>query len=362
MDAGTESLTIEELDIPTSLDGDAGADFIEMVDMRNQVEAEILGTEDLAPTAKELLPFYSDPFAPKRIFLARVNGRIAGRAVYEWQVEEGVRAVFFEIQVASDVRRRGIGTALLEKIESTAATEHRDILQSWSEHRLPTSANVLRSPTGFGAVERDDPSVQFALAHGYSLEQVDRISRIDLPADRADLARRRSAAEQHSSGYAVVQWIGRCPDRWLADMARLHQRMSTDAPSAGIEFTEEQWDEKRMSNLDDMNEAGGRVNLTSAALHLESGHLVGYTDLALPEIQGRPAVQEDTLVLKEHRGHRLGMLLKIANLEQLMRVSPETPRITTFNAEENRPMLDVNEAVGFVAVGCEAAWKKTVRP
>jgi hypothetical protein len=54
------------------------------------------------------------------------------------------------------------------------------------------------------------------------------------------------------------------------------------------------------------------------------------------------------------------MLLKVANLEHVMRISPATRRVTTFNAEENRPMLSVNEAVGFVAIGYEAAWKKTV--
>ena len=32
-------------------------------------------TDDLNPTAKELLPFYHDPFAPKRLFLARIDGR-----------------------------------------------------------------------------------------------------------------------------------------------------------------------------------------------------------------------------------------------------------------------------------------------
>jgi len=61
-----------------------------------------------------------------------------------------------------------------------------------------------------------------------------------------------------------------------------------------------------------------------------------------------------------HRGRRLGMLLKLANIEHLQRLRPGHPAIVTYNAEENRHMLDVNEAVGFVPIGREGAWKKTL--
>jgi hypothetical protein len=37
------------------------------------------------------------------------------------------------------------------------------------------------------------------------------------------------------------------------------------------------------------------------------------------------------------------------------------PSVTTFNAEENRHMLSANEAVGFIAVGYEGAWRKAVQ-
>jgi hypothetical protein len=52
------------------------------------------------------------------------------------------------------------------------------------------------------------------------------------------------------------------------------------------------------------------------------------------------------------------MLLKIANIEHLVERFPGRPSITTFNAEENRHMLDVNEAVGFVPFAYEGAWQR----
>ena len=52
--------------------------------------------------------------------------------------------------------------------------------------------------------------------------------------------------------------------------------------------------------------------------------------------------------------------MKLANIEHLERVALGHPSISTSNAEENRPMLSVNEAVGFVPVGYEGAWKRVV--
>jgi GNAT superfamily N-acetyltransferase len=135
--------------------------------------------------------------------------------------------------------------------------------------------------------------------------------------------------------------------------------MSTDAPMAGFEIVADVWDVARVRANDQRELDGGRDKLTVAAEHVPSGDLVGFTELTLPVGGGAHAIQEDTLVLREHRGRRLGMLLKAANLEQLAERHPGTD-VTTFNAEENRPMLDVNEALGFAAIGLEGNWQKRV--
>jgi hypothetical protein len=89
-----------------------------------------------------------------------------------------------------------------------------------------------------------------------------------------------------------------------------------------------------------------------------SGRLVAYSVLSVPRQPHRAVQQYATLVLREHRGHRLGMLVKVANLAHLAATYPGHPSILTFNAEENRHMLAVNESLGFAPIAYEGAWRK----
>jgi hypothetical protein len=63
-------------------------------------------------------------------------------------------------------------------------------------------------------------------------------------------------------------------------------------------------------------------------------------------------------VLREHRGHRLGLAVKLANLDSLEASFPGVALVVTGNAQENAPMIAVNEMLGFEVVANGTFWQK----
>ena len=92
---------------------------------------------------------------------------------------------------------------------------------------------------------------------------------------------------------------------------------------------------------------------TQAGRRLEdvaTGELVAFNELVIGHDPAAASHQEDTLVLREHRGHKLGQLVKCAGLTVWRRdIAPRSPKVITYNAEENRPMLAVCRQLGFTA-------------
>jgi GNAT superfamily N-acetyltransferase len=353
--------SIDELVIPASSTAPGWADFEAMAALRNVVEAEGFGTTELNYSAAELLPVWlNTKYDPKRMFVGRVGDTVVARATYETLLDDGDDHAWIGVQVLPGWRRLGIGTALADQLETLAAAENRHELIVYTVSS-DAAGPRLTAPTGFGSVPRRNPEVRFLLARGYRLEQIERGSRLALPVNHAIVRRFQAEAAAHAGpDYTVHCWSNSTPPPWRDDLALLYTRMSTDAPTAGLEEPEDVWTAQRLTDEETFRSTSPRRVLTAAALHEPSGHLVAFTQLSVPAENDRSVGQEDTLVLREHRGQRLGMLLKTANLEYLAQEAPGHPSVTTFNAEENRHMLAVNEALGFVPMGSEGAWKRVV--
>ncbi len=353
------SLVLNDVVVPESLDGLDAAGFRACVDVRNAVEQHTLSTDLLTPVAAELLPEYRDnPNRTRRHVLATVDGVAVGRGIVTTRPHSPGSGAYVQVDVLPGRRGQGIGAALLDAAVAAAAELGETTLKAQVQHVAVTGGDRLASPTGFGDVPAVDPGVRFLRSRGWALEQVTRISLLetDRLADRLD-GLRADAQAASGEAYGVRSWVGPTPDEWLDDLAVLRTRMSTDAPMAGLQAPPDPWDAARVVAHDARAAEGGATALTTAVEHLASGRLVGFSEILVPA--DRPAAtQEDTLVLREHRGHRLGMLLKVETARLLLERAPQVEAVVTWNAEENRPMLDVNEAMGFRAIGYEGGWQK----
>lgn len=80
--------------------------------------------------------------------------------------------------------------------------------------------------------------------------------------------------------------------------------------------------------------------------------MAGLTELSVTGDGLGNCLQGGTLVLPDHRGHRLGMALKVANLRSLQSRGDALtrPMIHSWNAEVNDHMGAINATLGFVAV------------
>lgn len=271
------------------------------------------------------------------------------------------------VAVAPQLGRRGIGSALHAWAEGVAVAEGRTTAQAWSDFPGPDSGvdgvgtwPVVTPSTGVGELPVT-PSLAFALKHGYAVEQADRRSVLTLPVDAALLDELEAKALPHADGYRLHTWERRVPDAWAADWAALCQAM-IDAPTGGLDIEEEPWDVARLRRDEAQYDESGMDRLHTAVEHGATGRLVALTSFQwnCPPVDRLRdfAFQDDTIVAREHRGHRLGMLIKIRNLRELMARRPDVVRVHTWNAEENDHMLAINVALGFVPNGGEAGLQK----
>ncbi|WP_169251715.1 GNAT family N-acetyltransferase [Brevibacterium sp. 'Marine'] len=289
-------------------------------------------------------------------WIGRIDGVIVAKGVAELRLTSNTDTAEVWCGVHPDHRRRGLGAALLTVMEAELRAEGRTALSSFCE--IPESvraANLrgarLAAETGAGTLPAALPEVSFLSSRGYGLAQIERCS----------VAPTATAAEldlgAHVDDYVIETWRGPVPEHRLEHIALCKRRLSTDVPGAAKFGGEESWDGERVRALDAEKTAKGESMAT--ALALLDGEPAGYTQVG--SSADRPTVgwQGGTLVLSEHRGHRLGARLKVANHRSLAQHSA-VERVYTWNAVENSWMLAINDQAGFGTWAWVGLWTKNL--
>lgn len=261
--------------------------------------------------------------------------------------------------VAEDPRRQGVGRAIIGECERIAREAGCRVANNWAEHQHPADdADALVPPTGVGAISKADPTTIFALEMGFELEQCERHSVCPFPIDEATCQPLFDEAHAKAEGYSLRTIQGPVPDDVVEAYCALLQHFSSEVPSAGLDVEEQKWDVERLRRNEERRVEEGRNFVLTLAIHDATGDVAAATELATDKQNPHVGFQEITIVDSNHRGHRLGMLVKIANARAFHEAYPEIQRVHTWNAGENKHMLAINDAMGFKEGIVEGAWQK----
>lgn len=270
------------------------------------------------------------------------DGVVVGAALTTLWCLENRDTAELMVCVEPSRRRRGLGRALLAAVEERLTREGRTTLVA------PIEAPLVG----------ESPGEAFAAAHGFTRALESARRRIDLPADEGLLARLEAEAAPHAGAYDLVTWQGACPAAWVPGRLLLAAGMSTDTPRGELEREPSSWDEPRLRAFERLADAMRRDLYSSGAVERASGELVAFSDIAVSRVAPAVGYQYDTIVLGAHRGHRLGVLVKIANLRAVAAASPVTVALDTWNAVDNAPMIGVNAALGFRLAARGGLWQR----
>lgn len=267
---------------------------------------------------------------PGRAFLATAGGTTVGAAICYTSEWDNRHLAWLLMQVHPEHRRRGHGTAMLAALREVVRAEGRTSL----------------------GVSAWDGTAGASFARGRGLEprsrSVNRRQHLD-EVDRADVEALHAAAAREASAYELLRWTGRTPEDSMEAVAAMTAAIN-DAPVDDLDIEDEVFPPQRIRDYETAQLARGRLYRVLAR-HRESGELAGHTVVHVDAERHPLADQHDTSVVRAHRGHRLGLLLKSEMLLWLRDAEPGVAAVDTWNAESNDHMISVNERLGYRVMG-----------
>jgi GNAT superfamily N-acetyltransferase/RimJ/RimL family protein N-acetyltransferase len=273
---------------------------------------------------------------PSETWLARDSGKACGWYVLTLPERENRHLAEVKLTVHAASRRAGLGTALARHAAARARHFGRTRLE--------------------GLAREGTPSEAFARALGARLGMAEVRRVLDLTAVPAGhLAGLRAKAESAASGYRLLSWDGPAPGDQQAGVAAINDVAEADIPrEAGLE--PQRWDAERVRLDERRRAAQGLRSYSVAARSLATGEMTGLTQLVVDPAQPTWGFQELTAVARAHRGHRLGLLVKLAMLELLAEREPLLTRIITGNSDANEHMIAINTELGFAVLDQWPGW------
>lgn len=266
------------------------------------------------------------------------DGRVVGVLEVDFPTWDNTHLASVEATVDPRVRRQGLGRALFTHGAELARRRGRRVLLSFCLDGTP------------------GPDFLKAMGLEQALEEI--IRRLDVAAlDREWLEREYRAALPHAAAYELVRLTAPAPDDLIPRLAEMTAAIN-DAPTGTLEIDDEKFPPERIRAYEEAQLARDRRFYRVVARHRDSGALAGHTVALVDRERPWLASQHDTSVVRAHRGHRLGLLLKAEMLRWLCEREPQVRTMDTGNAADNAHMIAVNEQLGYRMIARGLEWQR----
>jgi GNAT superfamily N-acetyltransferase len=275
---------------------------------------------------------------PPEVALARgAYGRVVGVlrvSVPRW---DNTHVGSVGVTVDPSARRRGLGRRLFDAgVHRVRAAGRRVLLTSCFDH---TAGMEFVKAMGLDQVHEEIHRSQDLVA-----------------ADWPRLDREYRQAMAHAEGYELLRLPGAVPDDLLGGVARMTEAIN-DAPLGGLDIEDEVFSPERIRAFEAARPSGARL-YRLVARERATGVLAGHTMVEVASDSPWEGGQLDTSVVRAHRGHRLGLLLKIAMLYWLREEEPQLRTLFTQNAATNAHMIRVNELLDYQVIAKSIEWQR----
>jgi len=265
------------------------------------------------------------------------RGRVVGVVQVYLPRWDNRHLAIVDVAVDPALRRQGLGRRLFDAAVARARADGRSvvIVHAWDRPHASGFATAL-------GLERVSETAQ---------------RRLDVwTLDRSALDPVRVEVEKHAGGYEVLRVPGVAPQNLVPGLLRVTEAIN-DAPTDAMDLQDEVSTEERLRAFESAQLAMGRRLYRVVVRHSASGELAGHTLVCVDGEHPWYGWQLDTSVLAAHRGHRLGLLLKVELLDWLAEAEPQLRSLDTWNAVSNGPMGSVNERVGFRLAASASEWQ-----
>lgn len=261
------------------------------------------------------------------MWLARdADGGVVGHASMDLPAWDNRHMALVFCSVHPDHQGRGTGTQLLQAQVKAVQEAGRSMLLTFAF--------------------RETPGMRLLAEHGFEVAQATAQRRLrPQELDLAAIEAYADDASAHAADYELVRLDGPAPEEWLPDLVDVFEAIS-DAPLDDVDLTPDAFPVERVRNFERAMASRGQHLYRLLARHRRTGEWAGHTILCVDEHRPGVAIQEDTTVVRGHRGHRLGMLLKATMLLWMREQHPDLDTIDTWNAETNDHMIAVNDRLG----------------